>query len=165
MNKLSAIKNAVMILALGAGMMVASAQTTTQPQKNSWQANKHEQMSNTGRPTKAEKASGLIGMDVKNPQGQKLGEIKDVVFNFKEDDVAYCVLGEGGGFFGGQKLLALPMSAFQPSANGKYLILHATKANLAAAKGFSENKWPSVNSQHPWGAQPFWKNDTWKSKE
>ena len=38
---------------------------------------------------KVNKCSELIGMEVKNPQGEKLGKIYDVVLDFSKDRIAY----------------------------------------------------------------------------
>lgn len=112
-----------------------------------------------GQPPKVDRASGLVGMEITNPHGRILGQIQDVVINLKTGRVAYCVMGVGG-LFNNQKLLALPLRAFQASPHGTHLILHANKQALAHAKGFNRHHWPSVNSNHPWGAHPFWKQHT-----
>jgi sporulation protein YlmC with PRC-barrel domain len=110
------------------------------------------------------KCSQLIGMDVKNPQGEKLGDIQDVVIDFTEGKVAYCVLSTGGGILTQEKLHAVPLRAFQASSDGNHLILNADKDKLSKAEGFSKEVWPSP-SNPAWGAEPFWtdKGSTYKS--
>ena len=41
---------------------------------------------------KTEKASGILGMEVRNHQGEKLGEIKDLVMEINSGKVSYAVL-------------------------------------------------------------------------
>ena len=101
------------------------------------------------------KCSKLIGTDVQNQQGDKLGKIEDVVVDLHNGKVSYCVLEVEHSLFSTPKYLAVPLSAFQPSANGSDLILNADKDKVAQAQGFDRNNWPSVNSPS-WGAQPFW---------
>jgi sporulation protein YlmC with PRC-barrel domain len=107
-----------------------------------------------GAPTAFNKASKLIGMNVENEQGEKLGEIKDLVINPEKGSVSYAVLSSGGVLGVGEKLLAVPLTAFTPSADEKHLVLQASKSNISQAESIGNN-WPSV--QNPsFGAMPFW---------
>ena len=113
-----------------------------------------------GAPTRANKASGILGMKVRNQNNQYLGYIKDLVIDWKNEQVSYAVLSTGGRppFGGGGKLLAVPVTALTVSPDQKHLILNADKDSVAAAKGMDEKNWPSV-SQPSWGAQPFLKEE------
>lgn len=90
------------------------------------------------------KASGLIGMEVRNHENQKLGEIKDLVLE-NPGKVSYAVLAVGGFLGIGEKLIALPPSALKVADEGEYLVLNADKARIQAAPGFAATAWPSVN--------------------
>ena len=122
-------------------------------QSSQWQNNAEN--SQAGQPTKFNKASKLIGMNVQNPQGQDLGEIKDIVINLDSGSVSYAVLSSGGVLGVGEKLLAVPLSAFKRSADRQHLVLQATQANISQAQGIGNN-WPSVENPS-FGAMPFWK--------
>jgi len=110
-----------------------------------------------GTPTILNKASGLIGANVQNPQGEKLGEIKDLVIDLDKATVSYAVLATGGVLGIGEKLLAVPLRAFtcsEAEAGKAHLVLHADKESIARAEGIRDN-WPRV--QEPsFGAMPFW---------
>jgi hypothetical protein len=111
-----------------------------------------------GEPTILNKASGLIGIDVQNPQGEKLGDIRDVVIDLDKGTVSYVVLGTGGLLGVGEKLLAVPLTAFTCSEgqdpSKAHLVLHADKESIARAEGIGD-AWPAV--QEPsFGAMPFW---------
>ena len=108
-----------------------------------------------GAPMKANKATGLIGMPVKNQNDEKLGEIEDLVVDLQSGKVSYAVLDAGGVLK--DKLFAVPLSAFTSSADHSYLILHADKSKMETAQGFDKNSWPSV-SNPSWGADTFWQN-------
>lgn len=117
------------------------------------------------QPAKYNKASGLIGMDVRNHKNEKLGQIKDLVFDLKSERVAYAVLRTDTPdldyfefFTSYEKLIAVPLSAFTPSMDHNYLILNAEQDKLAGATGFSYDKWPSVEVPS-WGSEPFWMRD------
>ena len=103
-------------------------------------------------PAKFNKASGIVGMTVRNQMDERLGTIKDVVFDLKSERVAYAVISTG---LLRQKNLAVPLSAFTASADNKYLILCAEKSKLETAIGIERDNWPSVVSPS-WGAEPFW---------
>jgi sporulation protein YlmC with PRC-barrel domain len=126
-------------------MAPASQQTSADPQ------------SSEGTPTRADKASNILGMKVRNESNQYLGRIKDLVIDWKNEQVAYAVLRTGGSppFGQGAKLLAVPLTALTTSQDQKYLILNADKSKLETAMGFDSDHWPSV-SNPSWGAEPFW---------
>ncbi len=89
------------------------------------------------------RASQLIGKNVENPQGENLGEIKDLIIDVNNERVFYAVL-EFGGFLGlGEKLFAYPVRSFnQTSADTDKLVLNVDKDKLRAAPGFARDSWP-----------------------
>ena len=107
----------------------------------------------TGSPTKANKATGLIGMEVRNHQDEKLGTIKDFVVDLNSGRVSYVVLDSGGLLK--TKLFAVPLNAFRTSTDHNHLILTADKKKMETAKGFDQDMWPNV-SNPVWGAETFW---------
>ena len=58
------------------------------------------------------KGSTFMGADVENPQGQNLGDIKDVVIDRASGRIAYAVVSFGGFLGLGEKLFAVPWGAF-----------------------------------------------------
>ena len=131
-------------------------QRSVQPSRQSSTADSSTDATAPGQPTRFNKASKLIGMEVQNEQGQNLGDIKDIVINLERGSVSYAVLSSGGVLGVGEKLLAVPLSAFTRSADEKHLVLNATKDNIAQAESIGNN-WPSV--QNPsFGAMPFWQH-------
>lgn len=101
------------------------------------------------------KASGLLGMEVRNKQNEKLGEIKDVVMDLPSGKVSYAVLAVGGFLGLGEKLIALPPSAFTLSSDGHTLAIDADKSKIQAAPGFAATSWPSVHNPEI----KFWSNE------
>jgi sporulation protein YlmC with PRC-barrel domain len=98
------------------------------------------------------KASSIIGMEVRNNSDEKLGRIKDLVLDFQSGRISYAVL-DGGSVFK-SKLFAVPLSAFTTSSDSRYLILNADKSKIETAQGFDKTSWPSVNNPD-WGASTF----------
>ena len=125
------------------------------------QETRTETTANEGAPTKVNKASSILGMDVRNQNNEHLGHIKDLVIDWKSEGVSYAVISTGNKMLLDikEKLLAVPLTALTPSSDQKHFILNADKAKVEAAMGFSENNWPKV-SNPSWGAEPFWQKDT-----
>jgi sporulation protein YlmC with PRC-barrel domain len=89
------------------------------------------------------RASKLIGKDVKNAQGEDLGEIEDLVIDPVSQRVHYAVLSFGGLLGLGDKMFAFPVSAFKPSRNRDELVLNVDKDRLKDAPGFERDAWPN----------------------
>jgi sporulation protein YlmC with PRC-barrel domain len=110
-----------------------------------------------------DRASKVIGMDVKNPQGVTLGEIKDIAIDERTGLVAYAVLDPSRTVDAGDKFFAIPWKALTFSTTGDNLVLNVDKNKLKNAPGFSKNNWPDFANQQ-WGAevyryygqQPYW---------
>jgi sporulation protein YlmC with PRC-barrel domain len=96
---------------------------------------------------KENKASGLLGMEVRNKDNEKLGEIKDLALDLNSGKVSYAVLAVGGFLGLGEKLLAVPTSALQVSTDHGYMVLDADKAKIQAAPGFAATNWPRLEDQ------------------
>lgn len=96
--------------------------------------------------TDANKASKIIGMQVKNTQNEDLGKVKELVIDNKSGKVAYAVVSTGGGLFGGGKMVAVPFEALSLQPGAKNLVLNIQKEEMKNAKGFAENNWPSLNA-------------------
>jgi sporulation protein YlmC with PRC-barrel domain len=167
MNKSNLFKTPILVAAICAGAIVQGQESWSQKMTTSLQSETPQKQASTTvafePPLRINKASGLIGLDVKNKEGETLGKIRDVVFDFKNERVAYCVLGINEGILTRDKLLAVPLRAFVSSADGSSLTLNADKEKLARAEGIQPDKWPSAESPS-WGAEPFWKEPASESK-
>ncbi len=117
--------------------------------------------SNGGEPAKIDRAHYVYGMEVKDPQGERLGKISDIVFDLKRDEVSYTVLSteNPSGLSLHRRMIAVPITAYVPSPEGNSLVLNTTRAKVEAAPGFSNENWPSVN--HPdFGPNPIWQQSS-----
>jgi sporulation protein YlmC with PRC-barrel domain len=92
---------------------------------------------------KSNKASGIIGMEVRNKENQKLGEVKDLVIDMNTGRLSYAVLSVGGFLGIGEKLIALPPGAMKVSTTSDHLVLDADKSKIQAAPGFAATAWPA----------------------
>ncbi|UXH80542.1 PRC-barrel domain-containing protein [Roseateles amylovorans] len=93
--------------------------------------------------TRDARASKLIGKEVRNPQHQKLGEIRDLILDVNNDAIHYAILSFGGAMGVGDKLFAFPLTAFQYQGANEDLVLDVTKERLRSAPGFEKRNWPN----------------------
>ncbi len=92
----------------------------------------------------------VIGVDVKNPADENLGEICEVMLDKTSGKVAYAVL-DCGSFLGmGGKLFALPWNAISYDPNKECFILNVDKEKLKNAPGFDKDHWPDMADRN-WG--------------
>ena len=114
------------------------------------------------------KGSKFIGADVENPQGQNLGDIKDVVIDRASGRIAYAVVSFGGFLGMGEKLFAVPWGAFsQPKADKETFMLDVDKERLKNAPGFDTHNWPQMASREwvtslysYYNVPPYWTAST-----
>jgi len=104
------------------------------------------------------KASSIIGTDVVNPKGDNLGDIKEVVIDPRTGKVAYAVVSFGGFLSMGEKLFAIPFSAFEYDVAKNEYVLDIPKERLEAAPGFDADHWPSMSDEK-------WNRDVYKYYE
>ncbi|HVL34416.1 MAG TPA: PRC-barrel domain-containing protein [Burkholderiales bacterium] len=124
-------------------------QQQAQPQQRQQQAQMPFQMQQNDK-----RASRLIGMDVRSPKDENLGEIKDLVIDTQSGRVEYVALAHGGFLGLGQDLYAYPLNAFQPAKDrDDRLVLNVTREQLKQAQGFDANDWPKVREDRGFWAR------------
>lgn len=94
-------------------------------------------------------ADTLRGDSVFNTQGEKLGEIHDIMLDVPNGRIAYAVLAFGGVMGIGDKLFAIPWNALTLDADRRCFVLDIEKERLRNAPGFDKRHWPSM-------ADPGW---------
>ena len=103
------------------------------------------------------KASNIIGTNVVNPDGDKLGDVKEIVIDPRTGKVAYAVVSFGGFLGMGTKLFAIPFSALKYNVtksefvNKEYIqneyVLDISKERLNEAPGFDPDHWPLLSNE------------------
>lgn len=109
------------------------------------------------------RASTLIGMKVENKEGEKLGSIEDLVLDPQTGTIRYAALARGGFLGIGEKLVAVPWTAFECQTKQREqrafrgedqretgvvsddrvaLILDIDAKTLEQHPGFKEDSWP-----------------------
>lgn len=106
-------------------------------------------------PTRWQKASDLIGKNVRNPSANEdLGTLKDIVVDPDSGRILYGVLSYGGFMGLGNKLFAIPWNSLDLAADYKAVNLSVDKERLKAAEGFDEDKWPNMADQQ-WAGKTY----------
>ena len=89
-------------------------------------------------------ASSLNGTNVRNLQGENIGDIKDLMIDWKNGKVVYAVLSFGGFLGLGDKLFAIPLESFtfESPEHNEFAVLDISKEKLENAPGFDKDVWP-----------------------
>ncbi len=96
--------------------------------------------------------SKFIGMEVENPQGENLGEVKDIMID-STGKVRYAAVSYGGFMGMGDQLYAVPMDAFTFKRDKDMffddvtLVLNVTQEQLKDEKGFDNKNWPNLDDE------------------
>jgi hyperosmotically inducible periplasmic protein len=110
----------------------------------------------------AVKASDILGMAVKNYQGEKLGKVEDLAVDVESGRVVEVILSAGGFLGMGTTLTAVPPAAFNCDTNNHYLQLDASPQKLKAAPKFDSSGWDATTQSNRisevygyYGDQPY----------
>ncbi len=94
-------------------------------------------------------ASDIIGMTVKNYQGDKLGKVEDLAVDVESGRVVQVLLSIGGFIGIGDTLTAVPPGALHHDVAQKVLHLDADREKLKNAPKFEMSKWAECcDSEH-----------------
>jgi sporulation protein YlmC with PRC-barrel domain len=97
------------------------------------------------------RASKIIGTDVINRQGEKIGDIEDIVLDGK-GTIAYAVVSTGGFLGIADRLHAVPWQSLQTQTGRSAFILDIDKERLKNAPGFDKKNWPNL-SDEKWSSE------------
>ena len=108
-------------------------------------------------------ASTLSGDPVRNPRGEDLGKVEDLMIDLEAGRIAYAVLSFGGVFGVGDKLFAVPWKAMTVDTDRHCFLLDVPKERLKNAPGFDKDNWPDITDAE-WGTRvssfygtkPYW---------
>lgn len=97
-------------------------------------------------------AGTMIGDKVRNPQGEDLGKLEDIMISTEEGCIEYAVLSFGGVMGMGDKLFAIPWEALQIDTEAKEFVLDVPRDRLEKAPGFDKEHWPDM-ADPQWGSE------------
>ena len=113
-------------------------------------------------------ATSIIGTRVVDTAGEPLGNIKELMIDPDDGQVAYVVLSFGGFLGVGDKLFAIPLEALMFGADEQTVVLDVDKDVLKDAPGFDKDHWPDTTQYEAgwlldiyeyYGYSPYWMPD------
>ena len=134
---------------LMAGAVIAVPQKPTNPQgEPAVKVDKKEMKK--GIPF-CHRASEVVGAEVKNLAGEKLGKVEELVLDPSSGTIEYAVISFGGFLGMGDKLFAVPFGKLKapevPEGNKlAYFTFDIDKAKMKDAPGFDKSNWPDVHA-------------------
>ena len=84
----------------------------------------------------------LLGSDVKNQQGQDVGDLKQLMLDPHTGRVMYAVVAIGGFLGMGEKTIVVPWNALEVARNGKSLVLNVSPQILQQVPAYEKGKEP-----------------------
>ncbi len=100
-------------------------------------------------------ATTIMSDRVRNPAGEDLGTIEELMIDLEAGRIAYAVLSFGGFLGVGDKLFAVPWAALALNAEEHYFTLDVSREMLEEAPGFDREDWPSYVPNHEWAAKIY----------
>ena len=110
----------------------ASAPTLTPAERHDWE--------------RSHRVSKIIGSEVRNKSGDKIGDVRDLVVDDK-GTIRLAIVSTGGFLGVGDRLHAVPWDALALGPKDDH-ILDIDKAHLQAAPGFTSKTWPNLGDDH-----------------
>lgn len=86
----------------------------------------------------------ICGASVAAADGESLGTISELMVDGDSGAIVYAVLAYGGVLGVGEKLFALPWTAFDVDAASGALSLPIARARFEALPGFDKDAWPTA---------------------
>src|SRR5262245_38629227 len=133
--KLVTFTGVVAVLAvLASTLAIPAAETTKAAASEQGRALQPERLGRVA------KASEVLGMEIKNLQDEKLGQVEDLAIDVESGRVLQVLVSSGGILGMGDKVTAVPPSAFIWDAGSPTLRLDATKDKVKGAPVFEKSK-------------------------
>ena len=104
-------------------------------------------------PLKYLAATSIIGDKVKNPKGEHMGKILDIMLDITSGKIEYIVIEFGGFLTIGEKYFAIPFNLLKVDPENKMFVFDQPREVLEKAPGFDINHWPETNF-HP--EETYW---------
>lgn len=101
----------------------------------------------------------LVGVPVTGAEGEKLGDLKELVIDDDHDCVAYGIVA-----IGGEKMLAIPFATLQRTGTDSAIAFVVATSGIAKAPSFDARSWPAFDRAYAtkiydfYKAKPYWKD-------
>lgn len=91
------------------------------------------------------KATIIIGTTVKNPQGEVLGKVENLMLDLETGRIVAVIVASGGFIGLGEVLSAIPPNVLKQEAGQDFLVLNLSPEELAALPHFPAGEWPDLS--------------------
>ena len=94
------------------------------------------------------RASELLDADVRDAQDTDVGDVEDIVVDLQSGRVRYAVVDFEPGWFQGDRLVVVPLTALRPRTDrdDPDLVFGGDRGRLSQAPAFEANRWPDLNA-------------------
>lgn len=114
------------------------------------------------------RASKIIGADVLDAQGGKIGDVRDVVLDPARGQVAYAIVSFRSPMGLATRYYVIPWQQLrQASGTDDRFVTNLTRDQLKAAPSFDRNKWPDMATEQwhrdvarYYSQSPYWEGST-----
>jgi sporulation protein YlmC with PRC-barrel domain len=144
----------IVLLVLLAGLSLvlvsgvsAQQQASPEPSKSVSQSPQNPPLASSNQPDTLTALPGvllstetLLGSEVKSPQEQKVGELKQLMVDPRTGRVMYAVVSMGGFLGMGEKTVIVPWQAIEVARNGASLVLNLSQQMLQQAPIYEQGK-------------------------
>jgi|WetSurMetagenome_2_1015567.scaffolds.fasta_scaffold151200_3 sporulation protein YlmC with PRC-barrel domain len=97
------------------------------------------------------KSHDILGMSVVEPDGEKLGVVRELFVDQREGVIRFAILESGGLFGAGGKFHPVPWRLLDFDSRGRSLVASFSKERLKAAPSYDRDQLNSAT--YGWGAQ------------
>lgn len=108
-------------------------------------------------------ASTLIGDPIRNPSGEKLGTLEEIMIFVDDGRIAYAVLSAGGVMGMGDRYFAIPWPMLSVDTDSHEMVLDVDKKEIEDSPGFDKDNWPDSGDSDwlsqvysHYGQRPHW---------
>lgn len=116
--------------------------------------------------TTALSAGTITGDNARNPDGDNLGTIEELVIDLQGGRVNYAVLASGGFLGLGDKYFAIPWDLLTVDTDSHEIVIDVSKETLENAPGFDKDNWPDIHDRswlgdvyRYYGREPYWEDE------
>ena len=111
-------------------------------------------------------AEGLMGFEVLDSQGERVGELRDIMLDLRVGRVVYGVLALRGAARSSEHLVVVPWNALHMSVDGDCLHIHTTRERVQRGPSVQPDAMPTLldhelaTSIHAYfGTKPYWERE------
>ena len=97
------------------------------------------------QPVRVLTARSIMGDKVRNPSGEDLGRIEDIMLNIDDGRIEYIIIAFGGFLGYRQKYFAVPVEALTVDTKNHAFIFDQTRSAFENNPGFDKDHWPDAN--------------------